>query len=60
MNERIQVEFKNGPSRIRGWQPFKFLLGQFLVLCPIPLDTRRLFNVYKTSIQRHRHRLDVL
>ena len=25
-----------------------------------PVDTRRRFNVYKTSIQRRRHRIDVL
>ena len=26
----------------------------------IPVDTRRCFNVYKTSIQRHRHRVELL
>ena len=25
-----------------------------------PVDTRRRFNVYKTSIRRHRRRIDVL
>ena len=25
-----------------------------------PVDTRRRFNVYKTYIRRHRHRIDVL
>ena len=31
-----------------------------VVLSCNPLDTRRRFNVYKTSIQRRRRRIDVL
>ena len=30
------------------------------ILNSIPVDTRRCFNVYKTSIQRHRHRVELL
>ena len=29
-------------------------------ICCIPVDTRRRFNVYKTSIRRRRRRIDVL
>ena len=29
-------------------------------LSVVPVDTRRRFNVYKTSIRRHRRRIDVL
>ena len=28
--------------------------------CLVPVDTRRRFNVYKTSIRRRRRRIDVL
>ena len=35
-------------------------LMNFVIFQSFPVDTRRRFNVYKTSIRRRGHRIDVL
>ena len=39
---------------------FKVPCEQILRLCNNPVDTRRHFNVYKTSMRSRRRRIDVL
>ena len=44
----------------KSWFILTFFFSSKMVQKVVPVGTQRRFNIYKTSIRRRRHRIDVL